>query len=108
MRPTTIIVGANNAGKSTVVEALRLVSVVVNRATHLRFDPVPRWLEQPKSYRGVSPSLDNEDFSFENVFHRYADPPAIVTAEFSTGARVLVFVGGPERVHGVFVGKMAS
>jgi AAA15 family ATPase/GTPase len=31
MRDTTIIVGANNAGKSTVVEALRLIAVATNR-----------------------------------------------------------------------------
>jgi AAA15 family ATPase/GTPase len=31
LRPVTVIVGRNNAGKSTVVEALRLVSLVVSR-----------------------------------------------------------------------------
>jgi AAA15 family ATPase/GTPase len=30
-RPITIVVGRNNAGKSTIIEALRLVSLVANR-----------------------------------------------------------------------------
>jgi hypothetical protein len=101
LRPTTIIVGANNAGKSTVVEALRLLAIVVNRAPHLPFQPVPRWLDAPKSYRGVSPSLDNEDFNFENLFHRYSEPPASIIADFSSGARVEVYIGGKDRIHGV-------
>jgi len=29
LRPTTIVVGRNNAGKSTIVEALRLISIVI-------------------------------------------------------------------------------
>jgi hypothetical protein len=53
----------------------------------------------------VSPSLDNEDFNFENLFHRYGEPPAQVVAEFSTGAYVRVFIGGQDRVHGVFVDR---
>jgi len=110
-RPTTVIVGANNAGKSTIVEALRLLAIIVNRALHLSFNHVPRWLDQPKSFRGVTPSLDNEDFTFENLFHRYGEPPAEISAHFSTGTQVRVFIGGPDRIHGIFVdntGTVAS
>lgn len=52
LRPTTIIVGRNNAGKSTIIEALRLISIVVSRYQSLNFSSVPDWLEIPKSYRG--------------------------------------------------------
>jgi len=31
LEPNTVIVGRNNAGKSSVIEALRLVGAVVNR-----------------------------------------------------------------------------
>jgi AAA15 family ATPase/GTPase len=46
LHPTTIIVGRNNAGKSTIVEALRLVSIIVNRYQFLNFSDVPDWLEE--------------------------------------------------------------
>ena len=39
LRPITILVGKNNAGKSTVVEALRLVSMVTNRYKGLTYHP---------------------------------------------------------------------
>jgi energy-coupling factor transporter ATP-binding protein EcfA2 len=108
LRPTTIIVGRNNAGKSTVVEALRLVSLVAGRAPHLNFSDVPKWLDAPKSHRGVSPSLRGFEFDFTTVFHRYGEPPAVITAEFSTGGSMKIFIGKDKnevRVHAVIQGK---
>lgn len=101
LRPTTIIVGRNNAGKSTIIEALRLVSLVVDRFRHLTVREVPRWLDIPKVNMGVSPSLDNQDFDFRNVFHRYGEPPAKITGRFEAGATVTIYLGGPDRVHAV-------
>ena len=101
LRPLTVIVGRNNAGKSTIVEALRLVSLVANRLEYLPVRDVPPWLDIPSVNRGVAPSLENQDFDFSNVFHRYGDPPAKVTARFSTGVGVVIYVGVPERVHAV-------
>ncbi len=104
LRPTTVIVGRNNAGKSTVVEALRLVSLIVERAPNLNLAGVPDWLDAPKAYRGVSPSLRGFEFDFSTAFHRYGEPPAIITAELSTGPLIKVFIGksnGASRIHAV-------
>lgn len=101
LRPLTVIVGRNNAGKSTIVEALRLVSLVANRLDHLPVREVPGWLDIPSVNRGVAPSLENQDFDFSNVFHRYGDPPAKITAKFTTNVSVVIYVGGPERLHAV-------
>jgi len=104
LRPTTIVVGRNNAGKSTVVEALRLVSLIVSRAPYLNFTSVPEWLDAPKAYRGISPSLRGFEFDFTTVFHRYGEPPAIITAEFSGGGSVQIFIGKSQkepRIHAV-------
>lgn len=37
LRPVTIIVGKNNAGKSTIVEALRLISAITRRFQGLNY-----------------------------------------------------------------------
>lgn len=101
LRPTTIIVGRNNAGKSTIIEALRLISIVVSRYQSLNFSSVPDWLEIPKSYRGVSPSLRNLGFNFKTVFHRYGQPPAIITATFDTKHTVSIYIGPEGKIHSV-------
>ena len=111
LRPTTIVVGRNNAGKSTIVEALRLISLVVSRAPNLNFTDVPKWLDAPKAFRGVSPSLRGFEFDFTTVFHRYADPPSIIAAEFSTGSSIQIFIGKgtdePE-IHAVIKNKQGN
>jgi energy-coupling factor transporter ATP-binding protein EcfA2 len=113
-RSSTVVVGRNNAGKSTIVEALRLVSLVANRAEHLRFYAPPDWADVHRNHRGVEPSLEDLDINFDGVFHRYNDPPAIILAKFCNGSSVELFVGrekGQGRVHGVIrnaKGKIAQ
>src|SRR4051794_10174294 len=66
----TLLVGANNAGKSTVIQALSLVSLVANRVRGLNFTATPEWLaETPAAAWGVSPSLRGADITLgEEVF----------------------------------------
>lgn len=52
---TTVMVGANNAGKSTVVEALRLIALATRRLRgpiRRLIDP-PDWLQHPEASAGV-------------------------------------------------------
>jgi AAA15 family ATPase/GTPase len=90
-KSTVIIVGQNNAGKSTIIEALRLVSIVASR--NLNFLDVPPWLDLPVPYKGVKPSIAGLDFPTKNIFHNYQDGPAKVIAHFSSGARIEIFIG---------------
>jgi len=101
LRPTTIIVGRNNAGKSTIVEALRLVAIAASRYAHLPVREVPSWLEIPKVCRGVSPSLEHQDFNFSRVFHRYHEPPAVIIARTDSGFSISAYLGRDDRIHAV-------
>jgi hypothetical protein len=86
LEPLTLLVGGNNAGKSTVIEALRLVSLVTKRVAGLKFAPPPDWLAENESW-GVSPSLRGFEFRLtRHIFHRYNDPPATIEARFDSGA----------------------
>ena len=101
LRPLTILVGKNNAGKSTVVEALRLISLITRRFQGLNYYELPSWLDRPRRERGVFPSTDDFEFSSEAVFHRLGDPPARITARFSTGEQVEVLIGPQLKVIGI-------
>ncbi|MBZ5695750.1 MAG: AAA family ATPase [Acidobacteriia bacterium] len=101
LRPTTIIVGRNNAGKSTIVEALRLIAISVSRYAHLPVREVPSWLDIPKVCRGVSPSLEHQDFNFSRVFHRYNEPPALIVARSDSGFSISAYLGRQDRIHAV-------
>ena len=82
-RELSVVVGANNAGKSTMVEALRFVSILTNRYRDLKFRRPIQLFEEHGAHAGVSLSLKNIVVNFEHGFHRYGAPPAIITPTFS-------------------------
>ncbi|MFZ0245608.1 ATP-dependent nuclease [Candidatus Binatus sp.] len=99
--PLSILVGRNNAGKSTIVDALRLVSIVTNRYRSSNYQEVPAWLDAPKRERGIAPSLRGMQFNLDTIFHRYADPPAMVTATFDSRESTKIYIGPEPAIHAV-------
>ncbi len=90
LKPLTIVVGRNNAGKSTIAEALRLISLVVSRFKGDLASIPPRW-EFPRNRRGPNP-FKNLEINLHSVFHRYGEPPALVRAKFTTGEVIEVII----------------
>lgn len=86
-----VIVGKNNAGKSTIIEALRLVSIVSTR--QLNYQNPPGWLDLKPGYKGVSPSLSGLGFSMNNIFHKYQNAPAKITAIFQNKSSIEIYIG---------------
>jgi len=101
LKSTTIVIGRNNAGKSTLVEAFRLLATVSSRYRNLRYKPAPKWGGIPKRDFGVTPSLRGLEIRFDTLFHQYTDPPAIIDATFASGHTVTLYLGTDERVHAV-------
>jgi predicted ATPase len=97
----TIIVGKNNAGKSTLIEALRLIQLAIVRYRHLGYHSPPEWTDTPKVEKGVYLPQKGYDFIFENVFHNYSDPPANITAEFSEGEKIVVYIGADKSLFSI-------
>jgi len=102
LREISIIVGKNNAGKSTFVEALRIIALIANRSRTGNYRSVPNWIDDlPILYRGISPSIKNMNFSGPTIFHRYAESPSKITAQFTNGSIVIVYLGGKDKIYGV-------
>ena len=89
---TSILVGRNNAGKSTLIEALKIISSVTRKYKTLRFVAPPDWVVREPSY-GVSPNVENMNISDRGIFHMYGNPPAIVEAIFTNGTSIKAYVG---------------
>lgn len=89
---TSILVGKNNAGKSTLIEALKIISSVTRKYKSLRFIAPPEWLDDEVSY-GVSPNVENMNISDRGIFYMYGNPPAIIEAKFDNGTSVKAYVG---------------
>ncbi len=90
LKPFTVIVGRNNAGKSTITEALRLISIVVSRFKG-DLTSLPRKWEFPRNRRSIN-QFKNLEINLQSVFHNYSDPPAIVRAKFASGEIIEVAI----------------
>ncbi|NDY71358.1 ATP-dependent endonuclease [Desulfobacter hydrogenophilus] len=100
-KKSCIIVGKNNAGKSTVVEALRLVSLITNKYRTSVYKKRPTWLDAPSGLIGVSPSIKNIGINFDTIFFHYGSSPSIITAEFNDKNRITIYVGDGGKIFAV-------
>jgi hypothetical protein len=98
-RPMTVVVGRNNAGKSTIAEALRLISLVTERIEGLNFRSPPAWTELAMAHKGVSPALEGTGIDFDTICNNYGEPPAIVTARFKTGEKIKYYLNNHADGH---------
>ncbi len=97
---TTVIVGKNNAGKSTIIESLQLLSTVTNRRGGLTA-PAPPDLGLPGFTQCLIVGLDEEPRNWDTIFHRYGTPPAKITATFEGGAKVRIFIGAEKKLYAI-------
>ena len=44
-------------------------------------------------HKVVAPSVEGIDVTFDTVFHRYNDPPAVITATFASTESIRLYIG---------------
>ena len=94
-RNTAIIVGQNNAGKSTIVEALRILSVVAQKFKQSNYLEVPRGLGLPLATRGIKVNLDNLKIDFRSIVYQYREEDGVVAeliAYFDEKIRIHIYL----------------
>lgn len=96
-----IVVGHNNAGKTSLVEALRLIGLVSVRALGSTYHKAPLWTKRPFTVKGVRPSLRLTGLDLATAIYQYREPPAEIIAEFTNGVVIHVYVGEESKVFGV-------
>lgn len=100
----SILVGRNNAGKSTLIEALKVISTVVRKYRNLSFIRPPEWIPN-ETDNGVSPSMENQNISDKGIFNMYGSPPAVIEAYFSNGCSIRAYVGERLSLFALLIGK---
>lgn len=93
----SIVTGRNNAGKSTLFEAVRLVAEVMRRLPNGPYIKAREWTGA--SGIGISLTLEQVGLRSATLFHRYHQPPATLHATFSDGTSVEVFLGADGEIY---------
>ena len=99
------MIGQNNAGKTTVVEALRILGLATARLrTSSMYIARPEWLSEvlPLSEKGIKISASAIDTDLEQVFFRYGDPPAIIDAFFSNSVMIKTVINSESELFVIF------
>ena len=86
-----VIAGRNNAGKSTLIESVRIIAELLPKFVQGAFVRSRSWVGNDTV--GVHLKLDQLNHRAATLFHRYRQPPASLSAEFDGGAQLSVIVG---------------
>jgi len=90
LKEFNVLVGPNNAGKSTILGALRLLSEGLRRARSRKSDFVQGGINGLR--RGYPVSLKDNPISTENVFYNYDDSePASVSFKLSNKNELILY-----------------
>lgn len=89
---TSILVGRNNAGKSTLIEAIKILSEVSKKYRNSPFTTPPSWVRGDFD-NGITPSIERINISDKGLFYMYSNPPAIIEGVFSDNSSIRVYIG---------------
>ncbi len=98
----TVMIGKNNAGKTTVVEALRIIGVSLAKLKTTKiYNKRPEWLRGflGLAAKGTKISSNNIDIDLEQVFYRYGNPPALLIANFSENVSLRIYIGSETEIY---------
>lgn len=77
-RSTAIIVGQNNAGKSTLIEALRILSAVAQKFKHTNYFTAPLSLGLPAVTKGLKVNIDHLKIDLRSVVNQYGESNGVI------------------------------
>jgi energy-coupling factor transporter ATP-binding protein EcfA2 len=86
--------GQNNAGQTTIIEALRIIALAQAKAPQANFTSPPDWLAPDLTGPVYKVSLSTIGFEHETVHHQYENQnPAIIIATLKNNCSVKVVIG---------------
>ncbi len=96
----SVLVGHNNAGKSTLIDALRLLTVASEKALSANYSHPPLWLRSYTTGRGFSTTFKTVDFDFENLgYNQDQEEPAKLELRFKNKSVLTLWLDTVEQAN---------
>lgn len=92
IKDLVIIVGKNNVGKSTLIEALRIISLAAKMCVHTSYKEAPKTLKLAKNIRGFRVPVERLKIDLRGAIYYYGDEIAKITAYFDNQVKIVVYV----------------
>ena len=103
-QPSTVIVGQNNAGKSSLLEALRLIGRFVDHYPEVNFYEPERGWNLPRRSRVLKPSTATLGLDIPTIYYRYEPTDVIVEVTFTVGVKVKINIRADGAIFGEVFG----
>ena len=93
LKKLTLIVGSNNAGKSSITEALRIIGLSIRKFKSTKYVSLPATLKLPLTIRGIELNLEDLRIDLRTIVYQYQDEsPAEIVAFFDDKIRLHVYL----------------
>lgn len=102
LKDITVIVGNNNAGKSTLIEALRLVALVVRKYKNIIYSEMPNEFDLPKKQKGFKITSADTIVDLRSVIHNLEGDYATIEVEFDTKEIIKIYLNSTYAYASVF------
>lgn len=86
-----VVVGKNNAGKSSLIEALRLIALSVSKGKRTTYKDLPQEFKLPKRDKGFRLESEKLKIDLRSIVYRYGNLVAMITVKFTNDAKVCIF-----------------
>ena len=90
-RDLSVIVGKNNAGKSTLLEALRLVAMAVRKCTYTTYKELPKDLGVPARDKGFRLEAEKLKIDLRGIVYLYESNIAQVIVQLDSGVKIHIY-----------------
>ena len=92
IKETVVFVGKNNAGKSSLIEALRLVALAIRKSTRTVYKEMPRDLGVDLRTRGFKLEVEKLKIDLRGIVYLYEDKIARITAVLDGGTKIVIYL----------------
>lgn len=87
-----IIVGKNNSGKSSIIEALRIIAMASKKCTKAIYSYPPDSLGLPLYVKGFRLPVERLKIDLRSVVYYYLSDIAKITATFNNKAKIVIYL----------------
>ena len=93
-----IIIGENNAGKSTLLEVLRIINNAIEKLKVKYYNSSKIEYGLGIGYKGIYMDLEELDIETENIFYKYEEKPIEIVARFANEVEINIYILDKNRV----------
>lgn len=92
IKELAVFVGKNNAGKSSLVEALRLVALAIRKSTKTVYKEIPKEFGLGLSVKGYKLDVDKLKIDLRGIVYLYEDKIAKIMVSLDSGINIHIYL----------------